>query len=131
MLFWHDKWNGQWSMKDLFPQLFSLSANQFGVVEEFGQWDSGRWLWWMKWNRELSAEEHVVAAYMENILLPLQPAVNVDDKWIWLLDKTSSYKVKSTHKHLVLRCAESMIEEDQKLMLKTLCKAALQYRPSI
>lgn len=28
--FWQEKWNGQWTLRDLFPRLYSLTINQGG-----------------------------------------------------------------------------------------------------
>lgn len=52
--FWTDMSCSQWRLRDIYPQLFNVAANQQG-------WDGNYWRWELRWIRELELEEPTAA----------------------------------------------------------------------
>lgn len=86
---------------------------------------SVKWCWQLGWLRRLNEGELEMVQYLESLLLPIQPEREAMDKWTWIMDKSLEYKVNTTYKKLILRCAESLLEEGQKILLNYLLKAAV------
>lgn len=55
--FLQDKWCGPWSLKELFPNLFAVAADQYGVFADAGQWVHNIRSWQLSWSRDLLAVE--------------------------------------------------------------------------
>lgn len=105
--FWIGSWFYQSKSRELFLHLFARSENKSRTVEEFGSWRGGSWHWELKWSRQLETEEQEMALHLQEILAPLRPDPGIEDRWIWLLDRCSSYSVKSAYKNLINKSEES------------------------
>lgn len=57
LLFWSDKWAGEFSLKERFNRLFRISVQRESVVNEMGVWENNVWKWELKWSRELRGRE--------------------------------------------------------------------------
>lgn len=93
------------------------------MVEEFGFWEGSQWSWRLEWSGKLTGEEQEDAEMLANILLPIQPSVYRDDRWVCLLEKSSNYKVNSAYKTLLLMGAERTIDDSRKNMLQSLWRS--------
>lgn len=65
------------------------------------------------------------AALLENTLLPLQPVAETDDKWVWILDKSTGYKVNTAYQSLLTKTADTRPEEQESKLLKRLWGTAV------
>jgi hypothetical protein len=69
--FWEDNWIGKSSLKQAFPQLFSLSLQQMGLISDTGVWQKGVWVWRFTWGRELITLEEPMVRSLGEVLQPL------------------------------------------------------------
>ncbi|WJX88451.1 hypothetical protein P8452_70539 [Trifolium repens] len=52
--FWFDKWLIDCPLKDIYPRLFSVSAQRsFDTVSNMGFWEENLWHWNLLWRRQL------------------------------------------------------------------------------
>ncbi|GAU27882.1 hypothetical protein TSUD_159760 [Trifolium subterraneum] len=78
--FWHDSWVGPQTLKEVFPRLFLVSAQQDSSVFEVAQRIPGRRGWDLKWRRRLFVWEEELRDLLENVLTPIELS-NVEDVW--------------------------------------------------
>ncbi|GKV32445.1 hypothetical protein SLEP1_g41054 [Rubroshorea leprosula] len=43
--FWHDKWVGDKSLRNLFPRLYALANIREGLLKDMGFWSAETWIW--------------------------------------------------------------------------------------
>ena len=55
--FWNDQWVGNYTLKDKFPALFSLSSQQTALISSIGWFEGHVWKWSLAWKRELAQQE--------------------------------------------------------------------------
>jgi hypothetical protein len=78
--FWHDTWVGTQPLKEVFPRLFLVSTQKESSVFEVGRWVTGRWVWDLKWRRNLFVWEEERRDMLTNILTPIQLSTS-NDEW--------------------------------------------------
>jgi hypothetical protein len=99
-LFWTDVWVGGVSLRDMFNRLYDLSMLKGESVSAMCTlgWgiDGGAWSWRRRlfaWEEELVGELRLL---LENVTLQ----VTKEDKWLWSLDSSSIYTVRSAYNFL-------------------------------
>lgn len=122
--FWQDKRCGTSKLMDIFLNLFDVAEDQFGTVEGAGDWSGNCWKWSPKWRRPLLESEQAEAVLMEETLLPICLDRDNDDRWIWMLDNSLLYKVKSLYAHLVNMSSEVENDECKRKVLIRLWRTA-------
>ncbi|XP_057811892.1 uncharacterized protein LOC131026140 [Salvia miltiorrhiza] len=80
-----------------FPRLFHLSENKEALVSELGNWENGRWVWDLRWRRDLfEREKEAVNSLLSCISGCVFHAGEVDG-WIWKKTKEGKYTTKSAY----------------------------------
>lgn len=98
--FWMDVWVGGMSLRDRFSRLFDLSLlkeeSVFGM--HFLGWgiEGGAW----RWRRRLFAWEEELVGDLRLLLHNVSLQVDRVDKWLWRLETSSVYSVRSAYKLL-------------------------------
>ncbi|PNX87107.1 ribonuclease H, partial [Trifolium pratense] len=93
--FWTDKWVGEFSLREKFPRLFSISLQKNVSVADV--WDaSGIEIWTLVWRRRLFVWENTL---LDELLLMLnQISLSADDdQWVWRPEIGGCFSVKSTY----------------------------------
>ncbi|KAK2393020.1 hypothetical protein QL285_055002 [Trifolium repens] len=78
-IFWHDTWVGVQPLKEVFPRLFLVSTQKECSVSEVGRWVTGRWVWDLKWRRNLFVWEEERRDMLVNVLTPIQLSSSKDE----------------------------------------------------
>ncbi|XP_058733672.1 uncharacterized protein LOC131605316 [Vicia villosa] len=96
--FWHSKWIGTRSLRELFPEEYACSNLKFVSVAGMGGWNSNGWAW----DRfGLDAAGSVGADSMvqkiSEMLQHVQPVSEARDGVIWLADPDFSFTVRSCY----------------------------------
>lgn len=99
---WKVIWCGPWQLKELFPTLFEVAADQNITVADAGEWRGSCWSWKWCWRKQLLPEEIMEAQLLEDTLRTISPERSNEDKWIWLRDKSKNYKVKTAYEYLIV-----------------------------
>ncbi|GLT40338.1 hypothetical protein SLA2020_144800 [Shorea laevis] len=107
--FWRDAWIGSCSLDGLFSQLFSLSTDTQGTVQQMGEWIDETWRWRLRRRRRLLAWEQEQETQLHDIKHKVQLRRDVEDRWWWRFEKDGKYIVKSTYK--ILTVAEDWDED--------------------
>lgn len=108
-LFWTDVWVGEVSLRKRFTRLYDLSllkGESVFLMFTLG-WGVDGAVW--SWRRRLFAwEEELVGALM---LLLLNVTLQVDrvDRWIWRLDTSSTYSVRSAYNYLNVQALVDLV----------------------
>ncbi|GAU27881.1 hypothetical protein TSUD_159750 [Trifolium subterraneum] len=97
--FWHDSWVGPQTLKEVFPRLFLVSAQQDSSVFEVAQRIPGRRGWDLKWRRRLFVWEEELRDLLENVLTPIELS-NVEDVWKCHHSIGGLFSVNSLYKFL-------------------------------
>jgi len=88
-LFWEEVWAGQASLKDSFPDLFSLSLQKVATVKEMRDAQG----WNLKFRRPLNDWEVNRMVELLNILERYKELSNSEDKLIWAPDTQGKFSV--------------------------------------
>jgi len=102
-LFWTDVWCGRESFSVRFSRLYDLSVFRGESVLGMSQlgWGEGGEAW--RWRRRLFAwEEEMVGEFillLANVILQ----VNKDDRWLWSLETSNSFTVRSMYNSLTIQ----------------------------
>jgi len=99
--FWEDIWNGNSSLKILFPRLYSLSLNQGQKVEEMGRWDDGVWRWNLRWRRARFEWESKLEEEMLILLSTTRLHREEKDDHTWGNEDERCFSVNSAYACLV------------------------------
>jgi len=99
-VFWTDVWVGGGSLWDRFSRLNDLSMfkeESVFATNTLG-WGSERAAW--SWRRRLFAWEEELLGDLRLLLHNVILQVNRQDKWVWSLDSSSNYSVRSAYNFL-------------------------------
>ena len=102
MRFWKDKWCGDSSLRELFPELFSIGTSKDAWVSEI--WEDGVWSprftrWFHDWElEELQTFFGRLSAY--------HLSLETDDDMVWLPTQDGVFSVKSFYSSLANRRLE-------------------------
>jgi hypothetical protein len=80
--FWNEKWIGEQTLRQRFPRLFGISLQKFDSINDMGNLRDGRWIWELRWRRDLFVwEEDQFRDFWDSIgsFLPS----NNPDQWLW------------------------------------------------
>ncbi|PWA61836.1 RNA-directed DNA polymerase, eukaryota [Artemisia annua] len=93
--FWLDNWIGDQALCNQFPRLFRLEENKESLVRD--HWNDG-WTW--SWSRPIG--RGITSTHLSNLLNLIDNVqLNEDkDEWVWTLDKSNKFVVKSTRQHI-------------------------------
>jgi hypothetical protein len=113
--FWTDVWVGGVSFTDMFYRLFELFLNKELCVFEMCQlgWGEDGEAW--QWRRKLFAWEGEQVGELCLLLKNVNFQVDREDRWIWNLETSNAFSVRSPYKFLA-----SQYNTDAMLTLKTL-----------
>ena len=103
--FWKGKWCGYSSLRESFPELYSIASSKGAWVSDL--WEDGGWS--SRFTRQLHDWElEEVQAFLGRLLAhPL--FVETDDAMVWLPTKDSAFFVKSFYSSLADRRVEPFI----------------------
>jgi hypothetical protein len=120
---WTDSWLGNFTLKDRFPRLYSISISKDVKVADAGFRLNDNWRWALDWRRNLFVWEQDLV----NELMLILNAVSVTaavDRWVWLEDVSGDFSVNSCYCLLTRRGAVSAgISEVQKLVFHGIWKS--------
>jgi len=99
-LFWSDVWVGEVSLRVRFPRLFDLSGYKELIVAEMCQlgWGVDGQAWW--WRRGVVCMGRGVGGDLILLLHGVVLQVDKADKWLWILETSHVYSVRSAYKLL-------------------------------
>ncbi|GKV04538.1 hypothetical protein SLEP1_g16691 [Rubroshorea leprosula] len=100
VIFWSDKWVGEEPLKNLFPRLFTLSANREGLLKDMGLWSNDGWVWECRWRHgcigRAAGEEEQLTELINGVKLKIDGV----DSWRWIHSGDGSYSVKVAYDFL-------------------------------
>jgi len=101
-LFWSDVWCGRVSFRVRFSRLFELSVFKGESVLEMSQlgWGVGGEAW--RWRRRLFVWEEEMVGELILLLAHVTLQVTKEDKWLWTLENSSAFSVRSLYRFLTL-----------------------------
>lgn len=79
----------------VFSRLFSISSNPDGCIHDFGNWDGSKWRWKFVWNRNLRLRDEENLEHLLSLLDSIHLAIDGEDTYIWQLNKSGNFSVKS------------------------------------
>ena len=97
ILFWHDKWTGDNSLKSLYPQLFVFSANKEAYIFEMLSplvGDNDR-VWSLRFYREFNDWELAASYSLLHFIQTRIPRGGGSDKLSWCLNGSGKFDVRS------------------------------------
>jgi len=102
-LFWTDVWCGGVSFRARFSRLFELSVCKWVSVLEMSQlgWREGGEAWRWRWRLFVWEEEMVGELILLLGIVSLQ--VNREDRWLWTLETSHAFSVRSLYNFLTLQ----------------------------
>ena len=102
-LFWSDVWCGRVSFRVRFSRLFELSVYKGESVLEMSQlgWGEGGETW--RWRRRLFVWEEEMVGELILLLANVTLQVTKEDKWLWTLENSSTFTVRSLYRFLTIQ----------------------------
>ena len=102
-LFWSDVWCGGVSFRVRFSRLFDLSVFKGESVFEMSQlgWGEGGEAW--RWRRRLFVWEEEMVGELILLLVHVTLQVTKEDKWLWTLENSNAFSVRSLYNFLTLQ----------------------------
>jgi len=100
-LFWSEVWMGGMSFRERFNRLYDLSLLKDKSVFDMCQlgWGEGGEAW--RWRRRLFAWEEEAMGELTLLLHNVILQVDKDDMWLWTLDTSKAFIVRSAYNFLV------------------------------
>lgn len=93
-------------------------------VAELSRWDNNVWCWNFPWS--YSEDPLVEGAKVLNFILQeVALKASCDDFWIWILESSKTFTVRSCYNHLVKARLARSKDSDLKLALNGLWKLAI------
>ena len=101
-MFWTDVWCGRVPFSVRFSRLYDLSVFRGASVLEMSQlgWGEGGEAW--RWRRLFAWEEELVGEFIL-LLANVTLQVNNDDRWLWTLETSNSFIVRSLYNTLTIQ----------------------------
>lgn len=93
--FWFDAWLDGEPLKNRFGRLFSLSMEKEGLVSDFVVVD---WKW--QWRRNLFQWDRDQLDALQSLIIASGIKSDGVDRWVWMLDSSGAYSVRTTYKQL-------------------------------
>ncbi|GKV05161.1 hypothetical protein SLEP1_g17203 [Rubroshorea leprosula] len=115
MLFWHEKWVGDRSLKEKFNRLFNLSSEKDTCIADMGQWNNGEWTWTWRWRRNLFVWETNLLQELCSMLEGIKLTQGKEDNWMWKHNSKGSYTVRSAY-NIINQNQESRQDAQYKLI---------------
>jgi len=100
-MFWLDVWVGGVAFRDMFSRLFDLTLLKEVSVFEMSQlgWGMDGEAW--KWRRGLFVWEEELVGKLCLLLHTVTLQVEKEDMWLWKLESTNNFSVRSAYNVLV------------------------------
>jgi hypothetical protein len=120
---WCDSWLGNFSLRDRFPRLYSISNMKEVKVADSGYWENNIWSWPLRWRRSLFVWEKELRSELMGVLQGAELS-SAGDKWIWTEDSGGVFSVKTCYE-LLTRCDSLLtpFSEDQKFVFRGVWKS--------
>jgi hypothetical protein len=120
---WCDSWLGNFSLRDRFPRLYSISNMKEVKVADAGYWENNIWSWSLRWRRSLFVWEKELRSELMGVLQGAELS-SAGDKWIWTEDSGGVFSVKTCYE-LLTRCDSLLtpFSEDQKFVFRGVWKS--------
>ncbi|KAE8656892.1 Protein MOR1 [Hibiscus syriacus] len=83
IVFWHDVWLNEESLKGQFPRIYALSNNRWGKVSEFGSRIGNKWIWNIQTRRNICDWEMEHWIRLMTLLENVELSESVDDFLAW------------------------------------------------
>jgi hypothetical protein len=112
--FWNDNWVGNFSLKDRFPRLFSISTQKEAMVTDLYYNDNNEH-WTFLWRRRFFIWEEELLDQLCALINPITLS-DAGDRWGWIPEKGEDFTVSSTF---------SLISQ----FMETNLYVSLSYRP--
>lgn len=99
--FWEDNWlDGEGTLLAKYPRLYIISCQQNQVIQQMGSHKDIEWKWDFRWQRTLfDSEIDMVVSFLEDVEgKTIHPQKS--DQWVWTVDPSGQYSVKSIHNML-------------------------------
>ncbi|XP_058726151.1 uncharacterized protein LOC131597472 [Vicia villosa] len=127
--FWHSRWIGDKSLKEVFPVIYEKSTNKLGKVYDLWCTNPQVWKWDLGINREvlitMDGEGLEQLKELEEILFEVNLSSDFQDVIKWWPEKDGIFSVKSCYDRYHDPLAQSMVMQvDILQMLKSIWKAA-------
>ncbi|GAU17608.1 hypothetical protein TSUD_341520 [Trifolium subterraneum] len=97
--FWKEKWIGNNSLIELFPNLFEMEQDKNVVVANKGNWEADGWSWFLFQEGLLTGTDEQEAAMLYSLLANYHP-FDRHDKRKWIPDASGRFSVRSTYQFL-------------------------------
>ncbi|MCH80186.1 LINE-1 reverse transcriptase like, partial [Trifolium medium] len=95
--FWKENWCGTDAFCDLFPSLYSISAQKEEAISAMGYWEVHGWRWRLLWSYDLNETDAVCANELHAILDQVQPQRDAKDRRRWTPNDAGLFTVKSAY----------------------------------
>jgi len=95
IMFWEDQWVGNFTLKDKFTSLFSISTQQTALISTMGWFEGQVWKWALAWKRELVQYEVQLVKELTALISAHHPLPNQEHILYWK-DKRE-FKAKVLH----------------------------------
>jgi hypothetical protein len=107
--FWRDKWAGDFTLKDRFPRLFSISNQKNEVVAVVSNPPVDNIRWNLVWRRRLFEWEKDLVNELLVVLNQTGALIDVEDRWGWRFEGGANFTVKSTYRFVSLLCGPEVV----------------------
>jgi hypothetical protein len=129
--FLKEKWIGLTNLKTLYPALYNKSSLPNGTISMLGSYDNNGWAWRFVWNDVLSVEEAELAQELLQMLIPIRPCTDREDRRKWIPAAAANFSVKSAYLDLLNRLVLPPLDDSKLLSLGRMWKNNVPSKISI
>ncbi|KAK2352803.1 hypothetical protein QL285_090514 [Trifolium repens] len=119
------------NLKTLYPALYNKSSSPNGTISMLGSYDNNGWAWRFFWSDVLSVDEAELEQELLNMLIPIQPCTDMEDRRKWIPSTAASFSVKSAYLDLLNRLVLPPLDDSKLISLGRMWKNNVPSKISI